>query len=362
MDADIFIKFFLIVIAVIAGILFFATGVKLHEVWRCRNWLTASGKVIVSKVESRRRGGVKKGTEEDTMGNYPQVVYEYTVEGRNYKGKRISIGEQMPDFQVEETLNKYPKGADVDVHYNPNAPGQSVLERDLPPNFIKVFIGLSLFLLACAVILPIGIEEFTDRIAGYIDKPENAVWVAVLFGMVIFIVLYAFALQRRFQQVTGWPSTAGKVVSSFVEAYLSTAPGDSGYSTFKQGVVYQAKVIFSYEVRGRTYKGDRLALGSIGGSSMAGWLTSLLKGGEDTDKQPDFVDTTGGRGNPKSVPIWVSRKVLSYPKNQAVRVFYNPENPAEAVIEKRIKGFLVLYIISAVLLLLALKLAGVIHT
>jgi Protein of unknown function (DUF3592) len=362
MDVEILVKFFLIGVAVFGGIVLLATAVKLREVWRCRTWLTTSGKVIVSKVESRRRGGVRKGTDEDTMGNYPQVVYEYTVDDHKYKGKRISIGEQMPDFQVEETLEKYPKGAAVDVYYNPDLPGQSVLERDLPPNFTKVLAGLCVFLLACAIILPIGMREFTARIATYIDRPENAVLVAVLLGMVIFIVLYTFALQRRFQQVTGWPSTAGKVVSSFVEASLDLTPtGDDGHSTYKTSVLYQAKVIYSYGVRGQTYRGDRLALGSTSGGSMAKWLVSWFKRNESAEKQPDFVDTTHDkRGNPNSVPIWVTRKVLSYPKGMAIKVFYNPENPAEAVVEKRISGFLLLYIVAAALLLLALRLAGVV--
>ncbi len=361
MDIDIFIKFFWIVIAVFGGIVIFATAVKLREVRRCSTWLTTSGKIITSKVESRRRGGVKKGYDDDTLGNYPLVVYEYKVGNHRYKGKRISVGEQMPDFQVRETLEKYPIGAAVDVYYNPKLPGQSVLERDLPPNFTKAFTGLILSLLAAAIILPVGLNEFTSRVAAYIDNPNNAVIVTVLLGMVIFIVLLTFVFQRQFQEAADWPTTSGKVDSSFVEACLSSTPISDNSSVFKRTVVYQPKVIYSYEVRGQIYKGDRLAIGGIFAGSVAAWLFGRFKIIGDTDKHTDFVDTTPDkRGNPNSVPAWVKRKVLSYPKDMALRVFYNPENPAQAVIEKKIQGFLWLYAVAVALLLLALKVAGII--
>jgi Protein of unknown function (DUF3592) len=361
MDTDIFIRFFWIVIAVFGGIVLLATVVKLREVWRCSKWLVTSGKVVDSKVESRRRGGLRQGEDTDTMGNYPLVVFEYTVEGQNYKGKRISVGEQMPDFQVAETLGKYPVGAAVDVFYNPLSPGQSVLERDLPPNFIKAFAGIFVFLFACAIILPIGIREFTERIAGYIDKPENGAVVSVLLGLFIFVVLLTVALHRQLQKADGWPSTAGKVVSSFVEAALTVAMDGSTRSVFRRTVVYQAKVIYSYQVRGRTYQGDRLTLGRSSAGSVVARVVNRFKAKTNSKRQPDFVDSTPDkRGNSDAVPAWVTGRVLSYPAGMAIKVFYNPENPAEAIVEKQISGILWLYMVAAVLLLLALKLAGVI--
>jgi hypothetical protein len=48
------------------------------------------------------------------------------------RNNRVSIGEDRGNFQVIETIAKYPAGAIVMVYYNPLHPHEAVLERDLP--------------------------------------------------------------------------------------------------------------------------------------------------------------------------------------------------------------------------------------
>ena len=64
--------------------------------------------------------------------NFADIVYEYSVAGRKLRNNRVSIGEDLGNFQVAETIAKYPVGAVVTVYYNPLHPDQAVLERDLP--------------------------------------------------------------------------------------------------------------------------------------------------------------------------------------------------------------------------------------
>jgi len=135
------------------------------------------------------------------MANYPLVVYEYKVNGRRFTGHRISVGEIAGDFAAESTVNRYPQGAEVEVYYNPADPKQAVLERDPPPNFGKAIGGLLAFILACAIMLPIGVQELTERISAYIDRPENAATVTFLLGMALFVALIAYALNRQQAQV-----------------------------------------------------------------------------------------------------------------------------------------------------------------
>ena len=64
--------------------------------------------------------------------NFADIVYEYSVAGRKLRNNRVSIGENLGNFQVAETIAKYPVGTAVTVYYNPLHPDQAVLERDLP--------------------------------------------------------------------------------------------------------------------------------------------------------------------------------------------------------------------------------------
>ena len=64
--------------------------------------------------------------------NFADIVYEYSVAGRKLRNNRVSIGEDLGNFQVAETIAKYPVGTVVTVYYNPLHPDQAVLERDLP--------------------------------------------------------------------------------------------------------------------------------------------------------------------------------------------------------------------------------------
>lgn len=354
MTQELIMKFIWIGAGVFAGILLLATVVKLREVWRCRNWLTTSGRIVTSKVESRPCTGV--GEKAGTMGNFPLVTFEYTVRGRLFQGSRISVGEQAADVGVESMLDKYPQGAEVDVYYNPDDPEESVLERDLPPDFAKAIGGLLFFVVACAIILPIGIQEFSARLVGYIDKPENAMLVTLLLGMAGFVVLTGLALQRQVKQMAGWPSTGGTIVSTAVEAYRSDKIKEYG----NRMVHYRPRVIYAYEVRGRRYQSDQLAPGGKSGGMMVGWLSRLLQGKKEAAAQPDFVDAADGEGNPDHVPFWVTQTVAGYRPGANIVVFYNPDNPAEAVVEKRAKGIPVLWAVAAGLVVIALMAAGII--
>jgi hypothetical protein len=355
MTEQLIIQFLWIGAGVFAGILILATVVKLREVWHARHWLTASGRVISSKVESRRRTGV--GDTAATLGNFAAVSYEYKVGGRHYTGKRISIGEQAADVGVEIVLDRYPKGAAVDVFYNPANPQQAVLERDLPPNFGKTIGGLLAFVLGAAIIVPIGLRKFTSRIGGYLDRPENAAVVALLLGMATFVALIAIALQRQQRLVGNWPATAGTVVEAAVEARRSNRLRSSG-NTYS--VVYRPRITYAYEVRGREYRSERLRLGGQTSGMMIGWLRRFLYSGRDPAVPFGLVDSTGGEGDPDHIPPWVVREVGRYRQGARVVVYYNPASPAEAVLEKRLRALPLLWTVAAALLLLALAAAGII--
>jgi hypothetical protein len=93
-------------------------------------WPTAAGKVLSSRVESRRilvpRGG------NQTMEVWsPLVEYGYQIGGRDYHSARIAFSAASlagAKSLAEATAARYPTGASVTVHYDPANPAQSTLE------------------------------------------------------------------------------------------------------------------------------------------------------------------------------------------------------------------------------------------
>ena len=117
------------------GLLLCAAVYKSLQVRAAREWPSAAGKVVASHAEVRETRVIYSDREDGyrtEQRNYANIVYEYAVAGTRLRNNRVSIGEDRGNFQVAETIAKYPVGAIVTVHYNPLHPKEAVLERDLP--------------------------------------------------------------------------------------------------------------------------------------------------------------------------------------------------------------------------------------
>jgi hypothetical protein len=109
----------------------------------------------------------------------------------------------------------------------------------------------------------------------------------VLLGLGAGVTWYGWGELRKARQSVDWPTTPGKVLSSEVV--------DAG----EDNMQFAAAITYAYRVRGKTHKGDQVALGQ--------WATS--------DVKP------------------VRRLVRQFPVGKVVPVYYNPEDPAEAVLK-----------------------------
>lgn len=119
--------------------------------------------------------------------------------------------------------------------------------------------------------------------------------VAIPF-VVVALVLLVMGLRGRHRAAASldWPSTTGMVLSSAVEARRSSS-SRGGYTTS-----YYPVIFYEYQVDGRVYRSNQLQLGgAIGG------MVSLAQ-----------------------------RKVMAYPAGGRVHVYYDPQNPAQAFLEK----------------------------
>jgi hypothetical protein len=86
------------------------------------DWSSARGQVTESRVGTHDSDGTTMYSAE--------VVYEYTVNGRNYINNRIKFGEGSTSNPrpAHNTVAQYPVGASVDVYYHPDDPLNAVLE------------------------------------------------------------------------------------------------------------------------------------------------------------------------------------------------------------------------------------------
>jgi hypothetical protein len=131
----------------------------------------------------------------------------------------------------------------------------------------------------------------TVGIVGFVFLILNAI-----FGVIIFFT------QRKMKEVSQWPSTLGVVDASYLERRSSSEGGSTNYPV----------VQYSYQIAGQRYQSTKLAPGMEVGGTGAG------------------------------------KVVERYPAGAQVMVFYNPQNPAEAVLERKAPAQWVIWLILAI--------------
>ncbi len=140
---------------------------------------------------------------------------------------------------------------------------------------------------------------FTFGILGIVFLILNAIFLGIIFFT-----------QRKMAAVSQWHSTMGTVIMSHLERRRSSS---------NRGSVNYPVVQYAYLVGGQTYQGRKIAPGPEVGGTGAG------------------------------------RVVERYPAGAQVMVFYDPQNPAEAVLEKKAPAQWVMWL---VLIIMDLMLCG----
>lgn len=128
---------------------------------------------------------------------------------------------------------------------------------------------------------------------------------------VIFLGIIFF-MRRRMAAVSQWPSTMGTVHASYLERRSSSNNG---------GSTNYPVVQYSYQVGGQVYQSTKLAPGPEVGGTGAG------------------------------------KVVARYPAGAQVMVFYNPQNPSDAVLETKAPAQWIMWLI---LIVFDVALCGVI--
>jgi hypothetical protein len=121
------------------------------------------------------------------------------------------------------------------------------------------------------------------------------VFLLVFIGAGIYALSLYGREKKKGTETQTWPAVSGRVVEAYVaEDVQVDSEGD-------RNRVFAPRVVYEYEVNGQTYRGDRLRIG----------IESFI----------------GSRRR-------VEQELARYPVGSAVTVYYNPANPAEAVLQR----------------------------
>jgi hypothetical protein len=254
---------------------------KYRQIRAAERWPQTTGTVITSCVESRKQ--MADNIDSDTaVTNSPNVVYEYKVHDQSFRSGRITIGERTSEHELESILDRYPLGAQVVVYYNPADPQEAVLQRDVPASTFWVGGGCVLF----SIIVPVVAILIYNFGLNWFDGGA-----IVLGGMGLATLVLSIAYTAMAVQATQWPTTRGRIVAADVEAFRQRPRRLRTY--------FKPSVLYTYEVNGRQYLGDRIVI-ALAVSSTIPWLAG--------------------------------RTTAKYPVGSEVIVHYNPTKPSESVL------------------------------
>jgi hypothetical protein len=293
------------------GIVAAAAFYKWLQVRAAKQWPETTGRIVVSGSQVREVEAFDDNTEggkTKEKRNFANIIYEYEVSRQKFRASRVSIGEDLGNFEVAETIARYPVGKVVTVYYNPRKPREAVLERDPPKGVfgcviwgVVISVGLILFAF-------FGFNQLAIFLAGRI---HNAPFVVALSTMGLMTLLFGFAMRRQSALATKWPKVTARITESEVDEFQGRI-ADKGPMT----TLYRPQITYTYEFNGVNYQGSQVSLGAK--------VTS----------NSDAI---------------ARRLVAKYPKGKTFEVHVNPQNASEAVLSPNVAGAWLIWIIAAVL-------------
>jgi Protein of unknown function (DUF3592) len=294
------------------GLILVAAVYKTLQVRAAREWPSAPGKVVISNSElrdvkvldSEREGGRKL-----EQRNFANIVYEYSVSGQKLRNNRVSIGEDRGNFQVAETIAKYPVGAIVMVYYNPRHPREAVLERDLPQGLWGCLGIASAIAIAVVFGAAIGLKNISEFFSAHLANPKMSVPVMAMMGFGLVAALFALVLRQQSLQAKSWPVVPGVIKLSGLDEYRA-APKDNGSRGTR---MYERKVSYAYKFRDIAYSAEHASFSS-NSPTTSPWVLRLWG--------MDFQDGAG------------------------VTVFVNPANPSEATLNPAVPFGWLLWVVA----------------
>lgn len=141
---------------VAAGVIVLVVGTLRPQLalWAARDWSRTTCTLERSEVEAYR------DSDGDAMFR-PALRYRYEVDGRAYHGERATLADSGTSERgdVAALVARFPVGAEVPCFFDPDRPGDVVLERRAPTRLVAGLFGLGFALVGLGVI----VSELRER-------------------------------------------------------------------------------------------------------------------------------------------------------------------------------------------------------
>jgi hypothetical protein len=152
----------------IAAFLFYRSRRANQQADASQYWPSVLGTVVSSAVEISRSSDGDGGT---STHHHPRITYAYDVQGHHYRSDSLSFGAGLTvggQAGAQVIVDRYVPGNQVRVYYNPNQPGEAVLERASPASkllnwvaiFILVILGVTTCVTLVATVLPVVLLNY----------------------------------------------------------------------------------------------------------------------------------------------------------------------------------------------------------
>jgi hypothetical protein len=280
---------------VFGGLLFNLVRLR-SQMQAASNWERIEGVITISRVEQP-----PSHVSDDLNDASPVIRYRYRAGGQELESDRIRVGGQPLTTRVlaGRQVARYPVGARVDVYIDPNDPENALLEPGQQGNLAAQLAFTITFGFAAAVLV-------AHAIAGHVLYTGNGVPLFA-FALPIVAILAAvfsvvsFARTRRLASATArWPTVAGIITTSSVIEEEIEDQSNNDKSFIRKIHRYQVDLRYAYQVGKRDF---------VGTTGNWGW--------------------TGVYGLRELAESAASR----YSQGQPVTVYYDPEQPGNAVLE-----------------------------
>jgi hypothetical protein len=272
---------------------------------RTRSWKTAAGRIVSSKPVAREVRTKKFSTmgsdkhtdfvtdEKIEARNFAEIFYTFVVGGSTYRGHRLNLAVDSGNFEIVETLKRYPEGNAVTVYYNPRNPDECILERDDPSNIRKAWLAVAVLAALIAVGF-VAITQGANRLTGAVVEPKQTPLVVVLGIFALAIMLFARMAGQQARTMKTWPKVPGRITRSEVETTVQeNRPANFGRAY--DVTMYVPRIVYTYQVDGISFDGDKV-----------GWSGSA------------------------STPAYAEKAIKRFPLQTPVTVFYNPQDPTQS--------------------------------
>jgi len=288
-----------------AGITVLLFGLMLFSLVRmrgrmqaARSWDKVEGIITVSRVDQPAAHA-----SDDQNDAKPIIRYRYQAGGQELESDNIFVGGPAITTRVlaAKLTGRYPVGAHVDVHVDPKQPTEALLVPAAAQNVAALVAFTIVFGFVAATLT-------AHSLAGHVLYADNgvplfafALPIIVLVGGVFCVAEYV-RTRRLASASLRWPTASGRVTQCDVieEIIEEKSDHDDKPTTSKLQHRYQVALRYAYRVGKRDFIGTEVD-----------WGGTMISGLREV----------------------AAEAAAKYRPGQNVKVYYDPDQPGQAVLE-----------------------------